>query len=106
MAENSDRVGSYVLAELHKIRDNHPLVGDTRGQGFFIGIEFVRNKETKEPAPELVPKVMEKLKDRQILVGKGGSNGNVIRILPPLCMTMEDAHYFIANLTEILAEIH
>lgn len=69
-----------------------------------IGIEIVKDKNTKESHPQLATELMEKLKDRRVLVGKGGAGGNVIRLQPPLCMSMEDAKYFLYQFEEVLKE--
>ena len=56
-----------------------------------IGIEMVKDKETKQPAKQETLKVLELARQRGVIMGKGGAFGNVARIQPPLCMTMEDA---------------
>lgn len=101
LGENSEKVGAYLLTELERIKDSSPIIGDVRGKGMMIGIEIVKDKKTKEPSKELCNDMMEKCRERRILVGRGGAGGNVIRLQPPMCISMEDAKYFVAHVEEI-----
>ena len=69
-----------------------------------LGVELVRDRKTKEPANTEAAEVMETMKGRQVLVGKGGLYGNTLRIKPPMCITKDDANYLVAMLDETLAE--
>lgn len=88
LAENAEVVGTYLLDELKKVGERSRIVGDVRGKGLMIGIELVKNKETKEPGKEEANQLMELTRERQLLFGKGGAFGNVLRIQPPLCLSM------------------
>lgn len=68
-------------------------MGDVRGQGLMLGVELVKDKKTKEPAIEISAEVNEVLKECGVLVSKGGNFGTVFRMVPPLCMSMEDVDY-------------
>jgi len=91
LIENAARIGSYLKKGLEELKENHEIVGDVRGMGLMLGIEFVKDKKTKEFAPNETLAVMESTKDDGILLGKGGNEGNVIRIQPPLIMRKEHA---------------
>jgi len=73
--------------------NEHDLIGDVRGMGLMLGVEFVRDRATKEPAKSETLQVLEEARARGVLIGKGGIDGNVIRIKPPMCITAEDADY-------------
>ena len=60
-----------------------------------IGVEIVKDKETKEPGKDETNQLMELSRERHILFGKGGVHGNVLRIQPPLCLSLEDAKYVV-----------
>lgn len=78
-------------------------MGDVRGKGLMIGIEMVEDKETKAPlAPERMAQIWEDCKDMRVLLGKGGLNGNVFRIKPPMCITQEDANFALEVFREAL----
>ncbi len=76
---NARVVGSYLREKLDELKDKYPIIGDVRGMGLMQGIELVKNRETKEPAPDAVLKVFEETKRQGVLIGKGGLYGNVIR---------------------------
>ncbi|MBI3564136.1 MAG: aminotransferase class III-fold pyridoxal phosphate-dependent enzyme [Elusimicrobia bacterium] len=91
LADNAKKVGGRLKASLEKIAAKSDRVGDIRGKGLMIGVELVKSGKTKEPAPELTLAVVEKMKDLGVLVGKGGLEGNTVRIQPPLIITEADA---------------
>ena len=88
-------MGNYLLSELQRIKNNCKVVADARGAGLMIGIEIVKDKESKEPTMDLTKEIMEKCREKWMLLGRGGAWGNVLRLQPSLCMSMEDAKYFI-----------
>lgn len=88
LAENAEKVGTFLLTELQKMVKTTKYIGDARGKGLMLGIEIVKDKETKEPAKDETNQLMELTRERGLLFGKGGVHGNVLRIQPPLCMTM------------------
>jgi len=85
--ERAAKNGEYLKKKLKNLQEEHKIIGDVRGQGMMIGVELVRNQETKEPASQEILKVMELTKDKGLLIGKGGLDNNVIRIQPPLELT-------------------
>ncbi|XP_020626627.1 alanine--glyoxylate aminotransferase 2, mitochondrial-like [Orbicella faveolata] len=102
--KNSEVVGTYFLQELLKVKKEFPdIVGDVRGKGLMIGVEFVTDKESKTPLPpeKFVP-IWEDIKDMGVLMGKGGLYGNTLRIKPPMCITKEDVDFGVAALRTAL----
>jgi alanine-glyoxylate transaminase/(R)-3-amino-2-methylpropionate-pyruvate transaminase len=91
LAENATKVGKRLWDGLKEIQGNDERVGEVRGLGLMIGVELVKSAKTKEPAPELTASVVEKMKDLGVLVGKGGLEGNTLRIQPPLIINNADA---------------
>jgi len=89
LAERSCEIGEKVTARYKEIMAKYPVIGDVRGLGGMIGIEFVKNKETKEPAPELTAEVIQACAERGLLVEGAGTYNNVIRFLAPLVITDE-----------------
>src|SRR6266545_1820386 len=79
LKRNAAQVGNYLRQRLEDLKDKHNIVGDVRGMGLMQGIELVKDRETKEPAPQAVAKVFEETKRQGVLIGKGGLYGNVIR---------------------------
>jgi 4-aminobutyrate aminotransferase len=79
LKRNATVVGGYLRLRLEELKEKHQVIGDVRGLGLMQGVELVKDRETKEPAPEAVVKVLEETKRQRVLVGKGGLYGNVIR---------------------------
>lgn len=80
-------LGRFMLENLKEIGEKSRFIGDVRGIGLLLGIEYVKNKETKEPFPEMVQQLREKLYQEGLLVEVGGHYSNVLRFLPPLITT-------------------
>lgn len=89
LAERSCEIGEKVTARYKEIMAKYPVIGDVRGLGGMIGIEFVKNRDTKEPAPELTAEVIQACVERGLLVEGAGTYNNVIRFLAPLVITDE-----------------
>ena len=98
------RVGKYWMAELQKLQECHRVIGDVRGSGLFLGIDLVRDRETREPATEQADYVVNRLRDCGILVGTDGPHHNVLKLRPPLIFSEADAGLFVATLESILQE--
>jgi len=76
---NARIVGDYLREKLEELKEKYSIIGDVRGMGLMQGIELVKDRQTKEPAPDAVLKVFEQTKREGVLIGKGGLYGNVIR---------------------------
>ena len=93
LQENSRVVGGRLKAGLEKLKREHNLIGDVRGMGLMLGVELVRDRATKQPAKEETLQVLEEAREMGVLIGKGGLDGNVIRMKPPMCITAADADF-------------
>jgi 4-aminobutyrate aminotransferase-like enzyme len=91
LADNAAVVGGHLRARLDGLAEKHGAIGEVRGMGLMQGVELVKDRKTKEPAPQAAAAVMESAKDHGLIIGKGGLYGNVLRISPPLTVTTEDA---------------
>jgi 4-aminobutyrate aminotransferase-like enzyme len=96
-------IGDRLLQGLEMLKRRHPLIGDVRGLGLFIGIEFVRDRVTLEPAAKETKAVVEALKRRGMLLSIDGPLYNVIKIKPPLVFDEADCDRFLTGLDEVLA---
>ncbi len=104
LQEHALRVGSRLLAELRELIARHPIVGDARGLGLFLGVELVRDRATLEPAADAASYLVNRLRDCGILAGTDGPHHNVIKIRPPLPFGDADADLLLATLDELLRE--
>lgn len=93
LQENSRIVGGRFKAGLQELATRHRLIGDVRGMGLMLGVELVRDRQTKEPAKEETLAVLEHMRELGVLIGKGGLYGNVLRIKPPMCITGADVDF-------------
>jgi alanine-glyoxylate transaminase/(R)-3-amino-2-methylpropionate-pyruvate transaminase len=105
LQQNSLELGAYILAGLEKLKAKYPIIGDVRGKGLMLGIEFVKDRATKEPAKEACAQVVENARELGLLLGKGGLWGQTIRFAPPMCITKADAEFLLAVLDESIAAL-
>jgi 4-aminobutyrate aminotransferase-like enzyme len=98
-------VGTYLRDGLRDLMDHHPILGDVRGAGLFIGIELVEDRATLEPATEGAADVINALRRRRILTGTDGPYENVIKIKPPMVVIRDDADLMIRTLDEVLRDL-
>ncbi|HEV2385840.1 MAG TPA: aspartate aminotransferase family protein [Candidatus Acidoferrales bacterium] len=105
LVENSHIVGSYFRQRLEELQEKYSLIGDVRGKGLMQGLELVRDRKTKEPAPAETGRLLERSRDNGLLIGKGGLYGNCIRLAPPLNISKADVDEGIRLLDKSFAEV-
>lgn len=105
LLENVHVVGGYFRKKLEELQGKHPLIGDVRGMGLMQGLELVRDRKTKEPAPAETTELMERARANGLLIGKGGLYANVIRLSPPLNVSKADVDEAIRLLDKSLSEV-
>lgn len=98
------RVGEHLRAGFRELASRHPLVGDVRGLGLFVGVEFVRDRSSLEPAARQTAGICNRLKDLGVLTSVDGPRHNVLKIKPPLVFSAADAEVFVDRLDRILGE--
>jgi len=104
LERNALEVGAHLLEGLRGLVARHPIAGDARGLGLFVGLELVRNRETLEPAGEEASYVANRMRECGILLSTDGPFHNVLKIKPPLCFTRADAERVVEALDLVLAE--
>jgi len=105
LRDNAHTVGTYLRHKLEGLKEKYPVIGDVRGMGMMQALELVRDRETKEPAPEQTVQLMERARDNGLLIGKGGLYGNVIRLSPPLNIGKADVDEAIRLLDKSFSEV-
>lgn len=109
LPENSARMGDLLLDRLHEVGKDSKLIGDIRGKGLMVGVELVRDRETKEQAFEETDKVWAACLANGLMVGKTGpvfgSNGNVIKFKPAVNATEDDIVEMVEIFGRSLAEV-
>jgi 4-aminobutyrate aminotransferase len=101
---NALHTGAWLKERLFGLQDKYEAIGDVRGMGLMVGIELVRDRLSKEPAPDILRLVQEGAKRRGLIIGRGGIHGNTIRLCPPLIATRADVDAAVDILDEAFAE--
>ncbi len=104
LQENAQKVGTHLLERLRSLKKRYKIIGDVRGSGLFIGMELVRDHKTLEPADQEASFVVNRMRDKGILMGTDGPLHNVVKIRPPLVITKQDADTIADTMEEIFAE--
>lgn len=107
LQNNSLKVGKYLLDRLRVLAESHAWIGDVRGTGLFLGIEFVQitgSKEDIQPHTDLCAFLVEFLMRERVLVSSDGPDANVIKIKPPLTFSIANADTLVSALDRGLHE--
>lgn len=104
LQDNALSVGRYLITKLQGLQDKYVLIGDVRGSGLFLGLDLVRDRANREPAPEEASYVVNRLRERGVLAGTDGPHHNVIKLRPPLIFSQSDADLFLSSLGSVLGE--
>ena len=105
LQQNSLKIGNRILAGLRELQQKHNIIGDVRGKGLMLGIELVKDRQSKEPAKEECAQVLETTKEMGLLLGKGGLWGQTIRFSPPMCVNEQDADFLLEVLDRALVSL-
>lgn len=97
-------IGAQIRKGFEELQEKHPLIGDVRGMGCMQGVEFVKDRETKEPADEAMTALFEATRKRGLLIGKGGAE-NAFRFTPPLLVSKKHVDKALEILDEAIAEV-
>jgi 4-aminobutyrate aminotransferase-like enzyme/Ser/Thr protein kinase RdoA (MazF antagonist) len=104
LPENARAVGELLLEGLRSLRSRHPILGDVRGRGLFLGFEMVTNPDTLEPAAREASALVNRMKQEGVLLSTDGPLHNVIKIKPPLVFSPGNADSFLTRLERVLSE--
>jgi 4-aminobutyrate aminotransferase-like enzyme len=104
LQENARKVGDYLKGRLEALGQRFPLVGAVHGMGLYLGLEFVRDRTTLEPATAETEAICNRLLDLGVIMQPTGDHLNVLKIKPPMCLTRESADFFADMLAKVLDE--
>ncbi|MFJ4199951.1 aminotransferase [Streptomyces sviceus] len=102
LQDNALKTGGYLKRRLEELADRHPLIGAVHGSGLYLGVEFVRDRETLEPATEETAAICDRLRELGVIVQPTSDRQCVLKIKPPLCLTRRSADVFAAALDDVL----
>ncbi|MBT8087063.1 MAG: aminotransferase class III-fold pyridoxal phosphate-dependent enzyme [Gammaproteobacteria bacterium] len=98
----SREVGDYLRHELHSLAADHALIGDVRGHGMVVGVEFVTDRAQRLPATAETAELIELMREQGVLVGSDGRDANVLKLRPPLVTPTRHVDLFIEALDRSL----
>ena len=101
---NALRVGGQLLEGLRRLQTRRECVGDVRGRGLLIGVELVKERDSREPDAAATERVQMALLASGVVVGICGRDHNVLKVNPPLCVTGEDAQFLLEAMDAALAK--
>ncbi|MCP5116064.1 MAG: aminotransferase class III-fold pyridoxal phosphate-dependent enzyme, partial [bacterium] len=96
LVENAARIGAHIMDRIRDWPAKYPIVGEVRGRGLMIGIEIVRDQQTREKAPDVRDRLVEMAFERGVLLL--GAGANVIRMSPPLVISRDQADFAVDTL--------
>ena len=99
---NAQAVGGHLRDGLRELAAKHPLIGDVRGAGLFVGVELVTDRATKAPATAKTARVVNAMRERGVLLSSTGPHANTLKIRPPLVFSRRDADLLISTLDAAL----
>jgi len=102
LVDNAARMGTYLMEKLRDWPVRFPNVGEVRGLGLMIGIELVRDQQTRERAPQMRDRVVQHAFDRGLLIL--GAGENTLRLCPPLVISRDQCDFTVETLAECLRE--
>jgi 4-aminobutyrate aminotransferase-like enzyme len=102
LQDNARIVGAHLKARLLALADVHPIVGAVHGSGLYLGVEFVRDRTTLEPATQETAAICDRLLKLGVVMQPTGDFQNVLKIKPPLCISKESVDYFADTLDRVL----
>ncbi|PWJ54355.1 4-aminobutyrate aminotransferase [Quadrisphaera granulorum] len=102
LQENARVVGTHLKARLEELGQRHPIIGTVHGSGLYLGLEFVRDRETLEPATEETEAICTRLLELGVIMQPTGDFQNVLKIKPPLCIAEASVDAFVDALDRVL----
>ena len=95
LAASASAVGSYLREQLRAIGENCEPMAQVRGHGLYVGVEWVKDRQSREPDPDGAEVIMNRLRQAGYLMGRAGQHGNVLKVRPPLVFGREHADLFL-----------
>jgi 4-aminobutyrate aminotransferase-like enzyme len=105
LRRNCAEIGAYLRDRLLELQSRHEVIGDVRGMGLLQALELVSGRESRQAAPEATNALMEAMRERGVLVGKGGLRSNCLRLSPPMNIGRDDVDQLVQALDESLREL-
>ncbi|MEM7281439.1 MAG: aminotransferase class III-fold pyridoxal phosphate-dependent enzyme [Pseudomonadota bacterium] len=105
LVESARDVGSYVVKGFNRLKDKHSIIGDVRGCGLFFGVDLVTDRQLKTPAANEAKHLVNRMREKGVLMSKIGEHDNVLKLRPPLPFSKDNADQLMHTLDEVLGEL-
>jgi 4-aminobutyrate aminotransferase-like enzyme len=106
LQQNAHDTGAYLRDGLAALAQREPIIGDVRGAGLYIGVELVRDRESRAPDRDAAERLVNAMRERNVLIGTAGKFGNILKIRPPLVFGREHADIFLEAFAGALEDPH
>jgi 4-aminobutyrate aminotransferase-like enzyme len=103
--ENVTKVGTFTRAGLEKLQEKYEIIGDVRGRGLFLGIDLVKDRSLKTPAPKAAARMANMMKDQGVLLSTHGRYENTLKIRPPMVFSQKNAEQLLMALDECFEKL-
>lgn len=104
LIEHAAEMGGALREAFERLATRHEAIGDVRGRGLLIGVDLVTDRASRNPDPKLADRIVNRLRERGVLVGTTGPKGNVLKVRPPLVLGREHVDLLVSALDEALIE--
>ena len=105
LMDNAQRVGRYLRAGLEKLQQRQALIAEVRGAGLFIGVELCSDRAARTPATAEAARVVNQMRERQVLLSATGEHANILKIRPPMVFSEANADLLLQTLDEVLTRL-
>ncbi len=105
LRQHAAEIGEILQQRLRELADAHPAIGDVRGQGLYLGVEIVRDRDSREPDAPTLGAAVEAMRATGVLMSTDGPHHNVLKLKPPMVFDRHDAELFLAAFDRALGEI-
>ena len=102
---NANQVGAIMLSGLRDLMQEDERIGDVRGTGLYLGVEMVKDRETRAPNGPLALALVNEMRRRRVLISATSYNANVLKVRPPLIFTANNADQFLTELKAALKTV-
>jgi 4-aminobutyrate aminotransferase-like enzyme len=103
LQQNAAIVGDHLIARCTDLMNRFPIIGAVHGMGLYLGVELVRDRQTLEPATAECAAICDRLRERGVIVQPTGERANVLKMKPPMILTLEEADFFVDQLEHVLS---
>jgi 4-aminobutyrate aminotransferase-like enzyme/Ser/Thr protein kinase RdoA (MazF antagonist) len=100
---NALEVGDHLRSRITELATRHPIIGTVHGSGLYMGVELVRDPDTLEPAVEETAAICERMLELGVVVQPTGDRMNVLKVKPPMCISLQSADFFVDTLDRVLS---